>query len=97
MTTSDKIDIYRKTAREYLERSFPDVVMKEQYGIQDVEHIKDLAGSVLLTRDRLMLGGSFVRAVVEGDLDAAVGRADVDAMKALKILVTVKRNCVVNN
>lgn len=92
-STMDKINAYRMAARGYMTVNFPDDVMRKEYGINDVEHIKDLAASVILTRDRLMLGGSFVRAVVEGNLDDAIGRADTEAAKALKILVTVKKNC----
>lgn len=89
----DTVNAYRQAAKEYLAKNFPDDTMREQFGIRDVEHIKDLAGSVLLTRDRIMLGGSFVRAVVDGDLETAIARADYEASKSLKILVTVKNNC----
>jgi hypothetical protein len=59
----------------------------------EFSHVCDLASSVLLTRDGVMLGGSFVRAIVDNDLNGAVGRADATAIKALKAFVVLKNNC----
>ena len=95
-TQIDTVALYRKTAKEYLDKNYPDNQMNVLFGIKDRSHIEDLAASVIMTRDRIMLGGSFVRAIVNNDLNGAVERADLDAARALKIFVQINKYCTIN-
>jgi hypothetical protein len=50
----------------------------------------------MMTRDNYMMGGGFVQAVVENDLEQAISRADGTAIKGLKTFTVIKRNCYIN-
>jgi hypothetical protein len=45
-----------------------------------------------MTRDNVLLGGSFVQAIVDNDLRNAIGRADEICIKHLKTFVLVNHN-----
>lgn len=59
---------------------------------EDSEHVQTIAASVMKTRDGVMFGGSFAHAVVENNLDAAVGRADTICLKNLAFFVYCKNH-----
>lgn len=50
---------------------------------EEKNHIVHVASSVLMTRDRFMMGGSFVQAVVDNNLYQAANRADSTMQKCL--------------
>ena len=54
------------------------------------EHIIDIMVSVMMTRDNILQGGSFVQAVGANDLRGAVTRADSDCIKHLKLICLAK-------
>jgi hypothetical protein len=60
------------------------------------EHIIDVIISVMMTRDDVQQGGSFVQSVVANDLYNALTRADDDCLANIKIITMAKRNCFVN-
>lgn len=60
---------------------------------EDMEHIIDIAVSIVHTRDKKLIGGSFVQAVVADKLEGAVGRADRVCIRAIKLFVLVKNWC----
>lgn len=43
---------------------------------EDKYHVCHIAASIMMTRDKVLLGGSFVQAVVDNNLEQAVNRAD---------------------
>lgn len=55
-------------------------------------HIVDIAASIIMTRDNLLQGGSFVQSVIDNKLDQAISRADSTCIKALKFFIMVKEN-----
>lgn len=57
----------------------------------DHNHIINIARSVMMTRDKIMMGGSFVTAVVENNLDSAVERADSVCAQHLAFFVYCKK------
>ena len=59
------------------------------------EHIIDIIISVMLTRDGIMQGGGFVQAICQNDLRNAVGRADSDCIKHLKLITMAYSNAYV--
>jgi len=60
------------------------------------EHIIDIIVSVMMTRDNVQQGGSFVQAVVDNDLYTALTRADEDCLSNIKIITMARKNCFVN-
>lgn len=46
-----------------------------KYGVPS-SHIIDIVVSIMMTRDEIMSGGSFVQAVCDNNLRLALGRAD---------------------
>lgn len=60
------------------------------------EHIIDVIVSVMMTRDNVQQGGSFVQYVVANDLYNALTRADDDCYNNIKIITMANRNCFVN-
>jgi hypothetical protein len=46
-----------------------------------------------MTRDKVMMGGSFVQAVVDNNLREAINRADDTCIKYLKFFSIINWNC----
>jgi hypothetical protein len=79
-------EIYKNTVNEYVENN----------GYEDVStHMKNLLVSVMMTRDGILKGGSFVSAVVNNDLKGAFRCGDDESIKHLKLLVNICDNCYV--
>ena len=51
--------------------------------------------SVMMTRDDVLQGGGFVQAICQNDLRNAVGRADSDCIKHLKLITMAYSNAYV--
>lgn len=60
------------------------------------EHITDIIVSVMMTRDKVRPGGSFVTAVVENDLRAAILSGDDECVAHIKIIVLARDNAYVD-
>lgn len=56
------------------------------------EHQIDTMISVMLHRDGVMMGGSFVEAVANNDLYGAISRADVENFQNLKLVTLCFKN-----
>ena len=54
---------------------------------EDKDHVCDIAASVMMTRDNVLIGGSFVRAVIDNNLEQAVNRADSVCIRNLVFFV----------
>ena len=63
----------------------------------DAEHVQSVAANVMMTRDGVLFGGSFANAVVENNLDAAIGRADTICLKHLPFFVYCKNHVRLNS
>lgn len=59
----------------------------------DEQHAIDVAASVLMTRDGVLQGGSFVQAIVDNNLREAINRADDTCIKYLKFFTIINHNC----
>lgn len=59
------------------------------------ENITQIMISVMMTRDNLIQGGSFVQAVVDNNLRKAVSRADAECMKHLRIITLCANDCYI--
>ena len=89
------VDLYRKTAFSYIDKNL-DWLGLSNLTADEISHIKNLASSVMMTRDKYILGGGFVQAVIDNNLEQAINRADNTAIKGLKAFVIIKNNCYVN-
>lgn len=59
----------------------------KSYGVDASDHIIEVMGSAMMTRDKVMMGGSFVEAVVKNDLAEAISRADAACLANIRIIV----------
>ena len=75
-------EIYRKAVIDWLTRN--------EYTAS--EHITDIIISVLMTRDKVLIGGSFAQAVCNNDLREAVNRADTEVFDNLKKIMSAYHN-----
>lgn len=82
-----------KEVKEYVRKNSSAVIGHQVLTQEEYSHIEELATSVVLTRDEKLMGGSFVKAVVNNDLQEAINRADSTSLKAIKLLVLVKLWC----
>jgi hypothetical protein len=53
------------------------------------QHIADIAASVMMTRDNVMMGGGFAHSIVGNDLRGAFDRADSTIVLAIRFMVYV--------
>ena len=56
------------------------------------EHIIDIITSVLMTRTKVKIGGDFAQAVVNNDLNGAIGKADSEVLNNLALIVKANHN-----
>ena len=63
----------------------------KSYGVEPSEHIIEVMGSAMMTRDNVMQGGSFVQAVVKNDLAGAISTADNECLANIRIIVLAFR------
>ena len=68
-----------------------------RYDEQVSEHIIDVMISVMMTKDNVLQGGSFVQAVIDNNLREAFNRADADCIKNLRIITLCANFCNVEH
>ena len=68
-----------------------------RYNEQVSEHIIDVMISVMMTRDNVLQGGSFVQAVVANNLRESISRADAECSKQLRIITLCANFCYVDS
>lgn len=61
------------------------------YGYNVSNHIINVMTSVLMHRDKYQIGGSFVEAICNNDLDSACSRADDECINYLRLFSLAKR------
>lgn len=79
----NEIEKYYDRAREFA----------KQYQEDPSNHIIDIMTSVMMTRDGVMSGGSFVHSILENDLLGSINRGDSECHKYLKLIVATKHYC----
>lgn len=79
---------------EKLSKKYNDLIDErcEAYRWTVSDHVKDVMKSLLLTRDKIWVGGDFVQAVLANSLGEAVRRADDEMVKHLKHMVIARDN-----
>lgn len=68
-----------------------------RYNTEVSEHIIDVMISVMMTRDKVLQGGSFVQAVVANNLKESISRADTECGKQLRIITLCANFCHVDS
>jgi hypothetical protein len=69
-----------------------------RYGYENLSsHIIDVMVSIMMTRDGVFDGGSFVQAICSNDLRAAVSRADSEVLNYLKVMSNTYDYCRIEN
>ena len=81
---------YRQKAKEAFD-SFYNSEYRVIPADNDIDHICGIATSIMMTRDGVLSGGSFVIAVVENNLESAISRADSVCVQNLPFFVYCKR------
>ena len=61
----------------------------ERFSPNDMNHIANIAASVMMTRDNVLSGGGFANAIVKNDLHGAFSRADSTILKSIRFMVYV--------
>jgi hypothetical protein len=62
----------------------------QSYHLNPSYHIIDVMASVMMTRDKVQQGGSFVDSIVKNDLYGAISIADAECLANIKIIVLAK-------
>jgi len=87
---------YREKAQEALENYYASAY-RVKPAENDIEHVCGVAASIMMTRDKIMMGGGFATAVANNDLDGAVERADSVCAQHLPFFVYCKKFVNLNN
>lgn len=88
---ADKIQQIREKVTKYCIENQGAIPDFDSLSVQDKEHIYELAASIVFTKENIMQGGGFVHAIINNDLESAIGRGDRVAIKGLKLFVLVNR------
>lgn len=75
-------ELYKKSVLEFA----------NGWEVELTDHQVDIMISVMLHRDQIQMGGSFVEAIANNDLYGAVSRADSENIKNLKLITLCFKN-----
>jgi hypothetical protein len=85
---------------EYTREKYRDAAnnFANRYGYVDIpDHINDVMISIMYTRDKIQIGGSFVEAVCNNNLHDAISRADKTCTEYIRLLSLCHRFCRVES
>jgi hypothetical protein len=82
MNYNELSEVYKKSVLKFA----------EGWKVELSQHQIDTMISVMLHRDGIMMGGSFVEAVANNDLYGAISRADVENFQNLKLVTLCFKN-----
>lgn len=83
-------DAYIKKSEEALKR-VPNFI-QGNLDQEDYLHVVSIGASVMMTRDGVLPGGSFVQSVCDNDLYGAFSRADATCERAIKFFAYVNKH-----
>lgn len=83
-------DYWLAAEKAYID--YKNLIFIPEISAEEKNHIVHVASSVLMTRDRFMMGGSFVQAIVDNNLYQAVNRADSTMQKCLCFMSAVQNH-----
>lgn len=79
------LDKYKKEAQKRFKMFYDRTAESEEDN-----HIVHVASSIMMTRDNVIQGGSFVQAFVDNKLAEAINRADDQVINHFRFLTNVK-------
>jgi hypothetical protein len=69
-----------------------------RYGYKEVTpHIIDVMVSIMMTKDNVQQGGSFVQAVIANDLHGAISAADSQCLNYIRLMSLTNQFCNIQN
>ena len=69
-----------------------------RYGYKDISnHITDVMVSIMMTRDKVLSGGSFVQAICDNNLKQCIDRADKECINYIRLLSLTHSFCHVES
>lgn len=80
----------REAIGKYVRNNLSMIIGSGELKDVDIQHIIDIACSIVYTRDNIMQGGSFVKAIIDDKLSRAVSYADTTCIRALKLFINVR-------
>lgn len=80
------VEDYYKRAREFA----------KTHQVEVSDHIIDIMASVMMTRDNVRQGGSFVTAVVNNKLYESISRADRECLQHIRIITICSQDCFIH-
>jgi len=78
--------------KDYTNQNSDKIIDFDKMSNNDKEHIYNIAASIIMTRDKILEGGSFVKSVVSNNLTEAITRADGVNIKAIRFYVILMYN-----
>jgi hypothetical protein len=97
---TEKIKIYEKN-KYMIERELYVTAatnFANRYGYKDVTpHIIDVMVSIMMTKDNVQQGGSFVQAICSNDLHAAISAADSQCLNYIRLMSLTNQFCNIQN
>ena len=81
-------ECYRKAVEAAFDKSLNRMIVgKSDLTQNEIDHILDIAVSVMKTRDKIQSGGSFAHSIVDNKLNETYERADETCAKAIGFFV----------
>jgi hypothetical protein len=89
----EQMERIKKEVSEYARKNSYLIPYEIYSNKKDLEHVIDVGTSIMCTKWEVgYAGGGFVQAVVNNNLDEAVGRADMTCVECLKFFSTLKNS-----
>jgi len=92
MTTGEIVKIIQDTTDKYVDDNLGEVMDWTSLSEDQIFHIKDIARSITIEREKLNMGGRFAKAILDNNLKNAISWGDGLCLRALKLFVMVKEN-----
>lgn len=83
---------FTEIREKYLEKV---ISFTEEYQETPSKHVIDIMVSIMMTRDDILMGGSFVKSLVDDKLFDSINLADRECLHHLKLLTLTNRFCFV--
>jgi len=89
----EQVNRIKEAVSEYARRNNHLIPYEIYSDKTQLEHVVDIGTSIMCTKWEVGYpGGGFVQAVVDNDLDGAVGRSDSTCGECLRFFVTLKNS-----
>jgi hypothetical protein len=87
---NEYVDKMAKKVNEYVDENLKEIINWQSLNDEEILHIKFISKSIILARDGILSGSSFVTAIIDNNLEKAITNADFACLRALKLFILVK-------